>query len=569
MPRGLLIAVFVASCVAPVHGQNQPADVSIQSNEGQALSRPTTADQVVERIIAREHNEISTIRSYHPLVETYIQEEKADNPAGSPPVRDHYFLGQANLANGVVSDTILTQGHPDALNPLSHVSSLFKAGFVPEGFLQMIYLDANDFDLRHYRFDYVRQEFVGDVKCAVFDITPLPKSGRGRFNGRIWAEEQDYTIVRFNGTYTAGNHGINGYQMHFDSWRENVQPGLWLPAYVYAREAKTKYVMGGHVRFVAQTRLWGYDLARASHDSDLSELTVESPSVQDAAGAEQDRGPVEAERDWQQEATLNVLDDLQRNGFVSPPGEVDKLLDTVLNNLEVTNNMNIEPEPHCRVLLTSSLELFSIGHTIVLSRGLIDVLPDEASLAAMIAQELADMIVTDRSVDMYGFPDETQVATVDVLSHFSFQDSPAEIQRASEKAAEILKNSPYKDNLGNAGLFLKQLDAESKSLSALINPHLGNRVHLAQQLMAAAPPLQPNKVDQIAALPIGARLRLDPWTDRLALLKAKPVPLYGAWEKMPFGITPFMPFLTSQQLDERRQGGEGAASGRSTIEHPH
>ena len=56
---------------------------------------------------------------------------------------------------------------------------------------------------------------------------------------------------------------------------------------------------------------------------------------------------------------------------------MDKTLETVVNNLEVTNNLDIDV--HCRVMLTSTLETFSIGHTIVISRGLLDVLPDEAS----------------------------------------------------------------------------------------------------------------------------------------------------------------------------------------------
>ncbi len=68
----------------------------------------------------------------------------------------------------------------------------------------------------------------GEVRCVVFDVTPLPKSGKGRFKGRIWAEDQNYTIVRFNGVYTP-LAGINGFNLHFDSWRMNVQPGLWLP----------------------------------------------------------------------------------------------------------------------------------------------------------------------------------------------------------------------------------------------------------------------------------------------------------------------------------------------------
>jgi hypothetical protein len=505
-----------------------------------------TVNQVVDRIVAREHEEDAIIRHYKPLIETYIQDMKPDAQLGMVPVHDHYFLGQADLAKGVVDNNMLAakKSRWAAYNPLFHVSGFFKADFVPDGFLQMIYIDTNGFDRQHYRFDYVRQEFLGDVKCFVFDVTPLPKSGRGRFEGRIWVESHDYTIVRFNGVYTP-SRGINGYNLHFDSWRMNMQPGLWLPAVVFSQEANMKDLFGGHVHFRAQTRLWGYDLANASRETEFSQLTIESPAVQDRAAAQQqDRSPVEAERQWQHEAEENVLDRLQAVGLLAPPGQVDKVLDTVENNLEVSNNLDIEPQVHCRVLLTSTLESFAIGHTIVLSRGLIDVLPDEASLATVIAQDLADLISTDPLMDQYGFNDVTNVSTLDVLNRFSFRQSPQQQQQSAQKALQLLEKSPYQGKLGNAGLFLKQLAEESKALSSLINPSLGNGVYLGQQLMTSAPQLQPGKIDQIAALPIGARLKVDPWDDVVSLLEAKPVPLYSAREKMPLEVTPFMPYLT-------------------------
>jgi hypothetical protein len=178
---------------------------------------------------------------------------------------------------------------------------------------------------------------------------------------------------------------------------------------------------------------------------------------------------------------------------------------------------------------------------------LIDVLPDEASLATMLAQELAQIIVTKPSTDQWGFNDTTNVSTVEALNHFSFRDTPADIQAANAKAVELLKNSPYKDKLGPATLFLKQLQAEQKELTALINPHLGNGVALGSALAATGPALQPDKLDQISALPIGARVKLDPWSDRVELLKSKPVALLSAREKMPFEVTPFMPYLTRYQ----------------------
>lgn len=541
--KNLCFPILIAGVLAGTPGARA------QSNEPTSTGPVTTVNQAIDRIIAREHEEVAIIRHYKPLIETYVQDMKPDPQLGTVPVKDHYFLGQADLAQGVVDNSILSNRKSgwSSYNPLYHITDMFKGGFVPDGFLQMVYLDATEFNRQHYHFDYVRQEFLGDVKTLVFDVTPLPKSGRGRFDGRIWVENQGYTIVRFNGVYTPVS-GINGYNLHFDSWRVNMQPGLWLPAYIFSQESNMKDVFGAHIHFRAQTRLWGYDLANGSRETLFTQMTIESPTVQDQAAAQQqDRSPVEAERAWQHEAEENVLDRLQKVGLLAPPGQVDKVLDTVENNLEVSNNLDIEPQVHCRVLLTGTLESFAIGHTIVLSRGLIDVLPDEASLATVIAEDLADLIITQPSTDMYGFNDVTNVSALDVLNRFSFRENPEQVQQSNQKAIQLLQKSPYKDKLANAGLFMKQLAAEQSALSSLINPRLGNGVYLAQTLVESAPQLQPEKIDQIAALPIGARIKLDPWDDEVSLLKSKPVPLYSAREKMPFEVTPFMPYLTRYQ----------------------
>jgi hypothetical protein len=556
MGKSLLFSMILAGALTGTARTQQNADqAQPQVGDSTTVGTATTVSQAIERIVAREHDEITTIRRFNPIIETYIQDMKPDKELGAVPVRDHYFLGQAMLAKGIVDISMISKkkGKFDQFNPIAHLGAYFTSSYVPEGFLQMIYIDTSGLDRQHYQFEYVRREFLGDVKCLVFDVTPLPHSGKGRFKGRVWAEDQNYTIVRFNGVYTPVA-GTNGFNLHFDSWRLNLQPGLWLPAFIFSQESELKDFLGKDISYKSQTRLWGYDLKNVSHEEEFSELTVESPTaIQDQAGAQQqDRSPIEAEREWQHEAEVSVLDRLQRSGLLAAPSEVDKVLETVVNNLEVTNNLDIDV--HCRVLLTGTLETFSIGHTIVISRGLLDVLPDEASLAAMLAQELASIIVTKSSSDQWGFSDTTIVSTVETLSHFSFKDNPEQVQITSGKALELLKNSPYKDKLGTAGLFLKQLDAESKSLQALINPHLGNRVSLYTQLINSAPQLQEDKLDQLAALPIGSRVKLDPWSDRVDLLKAKPVPLLSAREKIPFEVTPFMPFLTRYQ----KPGPEGS-----------
>ncbi|HEV2183152.1 MAG TPA: M48 family metalloprotease [Candidatus Acidoferrales bacterium] len=513
-------------------------------------SQPGTEAEVIDRIIAREHQEVATLRHFNPIVETYIQDMRPDAQLGSVPDKDHYYLGEAELSKGVVDRSMLpydSGGWKHKLNPIKDIGNLLGNSYVPSGFLQMIFVDPVYFDKQHYRFDYVRNEFLGSVKCLVFDVTPLPKSGDGRFQGRVWVENQDYSIVRFNGVFVPVARTF-GWNLHFDSWRTNVTPNLWVPSYVYSAESDLKDFPFGHVRYRSQTRLWGYDLKLGNKETEFSDLQIEAAKpIQDQADASKDVSPVMAEREWQREGEDNVIERLQRNGLLAPPGPVDKVLCTVVNNLEVTNNLDIEPEIRCRVLLTSTLEAFTIGHTIVVSRGLLDVLPDEPSLAAVLAHELGAVVTGSQLPDAYSFNDTTMVSTADTMKRMSFRNTQGDEEIAAKKAVELLKNSPYKNQLGTAGLFLKQVAAEQKQLPSLISANLGNRVFMASQLVQAAPALQPMKVDQIAALPLGSRIVLDSWDDTVDLVKTKPVQLLSAREKMPFEVTPFMPYLTRYQ----------------------
>src|SRR5207248_4889153 len=87
--------------------------------------------------------------------------------------------------------------------------------------------------------------------------------------------------------------------------------------------------------------------------------------------------------------------------------------------------------------------------------------------------------------------------------------------------------------------------------SALLTPHLGNSladgkggIERMAALMTSAPALDPNKLDQIPALPLGGRVKLNPWDDHVELIKAAPVAITSARDKMPFEVTPFYPPLT-------------------------
>jgi len=379
------------------------------------------------------------------------------------------------------------------------------------------------------------------VRCLVFDVSPQDKSGKGRFLGRIWVEDQDYNIVRFNGAYSGGGH--SSWYFHFDSWRTNVQPGLWMPSFVYSEEKDLHYAMSKKLDFKAQTRLWGYNLGHSQQEQELSKILVETP-VQDDTKTANDLSPIQAQRSWDRQAEDNVIDRLERIGLVAPKGEVDKVLDTVINNLEVTNNIDVEPDVRCRVMMTSTLESYTVGHTIVLSRGLIDVLPDEASLATMMAHELSHIVLGHRLDSTYAFFDQLLVDDKETFRHFGFARTKDEENAANVEAIKLLNNSPYKGQLGNAGLFLSALSAREKEIPNLVSPHLGNRVPVIGDLKASTPVDQKQNPQMIAALPIGGRVKLDPWNDKLELIKSKPVGTVAEREKMPFEVTPFMPYLT-------------------------
>ena len=505
---------------------------------------PASFDQVLDKIAEREHFFTAQMRHLHPLVETYIQNLKSDRELGMVPVNDQYFLGRIDLSNGTEDRSFM--GQPGFKSRVfSKLTSLYAMKFLPLGFAQMVIVD-DDFQRKFYDFNFVRREFLGEVRCLVIDVQPKEHAGGGRFMGRIWVEDQDYNIVRFNGTYSAASR--YSYYLHFDSWRLNLRPGLWLPAYIYSEESDMHYRMTRSLRFKAQTRLWGYDLQHLGRNEEFTQILVDTPQVHDQSDSGQDAVPVESQRLWERQAEDNAVERLQKIGLLAPEGEVDKVLQTVVNNLVVTNNLEIQPEVRTRVLLTSPLESFTIGHTIVVSRGLLDVLPDEASLAMVMAHELSHIALGHRLDTKLAFNDRMFFSDQETFERMDFGRSASDEDAADKKALELLTNSPYKDKLSNAGLFLKALQDRAPELKHLIRPHLGNSLANGKSLrmsalLNSAPKLDVRKTDQIAALPLGGRIKLDPWSNHIELVKTKPVAILSPQEKMPFEVTPFFPYL--------------------------
>jgi hypothetical protein len=515
----------------------------------QAAAASSSFDQVIDRAVEREHFFMAEMKHLHPLVETYLQNMKQDKEIDAPvPTSDVYFLGRLDMSDGTDDRTFYsptTAGLGKRM--ISKLSNVYSMKFLPLGFAQMVVLDE-DFQRKYYDFTFVRREFLGEVRCVVVDVAPKKDAGKGRFLGRMWIEDQEFNIVRFNGTYYP--HPRASYYLHFDSWRQNLRPGgIWLPSLIYSEESDLKYRMGQTLDYKAQTRLWGYNLKDLRRNSEFTEITVDAPqSVQDQSQKTQDATPIEAQRAWERQAEINVIDRLQQIGLIAPEGEIDKVLQTVVNNVMVTNSLDIQPDIRCRVLMTTPLESFTIGLTFVVSRGMIDVLPDEASLAMILTHELAHIVLGHHLDTKLAFNDRMFFPDERTFQRMDFARDRGEEEAADKKAMELLNNSPYKDKLSNAGLFLKAVQAYAPLLKNLIRPHLGDGLlngdaTRMSALMTASPQFDPKKADQLAALPLGGRVKVDPWNDQLELIKTKPVAITTAAEKMPFEVTPFFPFL--------------------------
>ena len=125
----------------------------------------------------------------------------------------------------------------------------------------------------------------------------------------------------------------------------------------------------------------------------------------------------------------------------------------------------------------------------------------------------------------YAFNDRMLFSDDSTYNNLGFKHIPEEEAAADKKAIELLNNSPYAQKLDNVGLFLKALQSRSPQLNALLTTHLGNpiaengSISRLAALATKGPALDNNKLDQVAALPLGGR------------------------DKMPFEVTPFYPRL--------------------------
>ena len=508
--------LLLAACVECVHGQTQ--------------------DPLIVRMAANENALLASIGKHAPLVETYLQIVSKN---GEAPIMDRYFLHRLDLG-GTIRGTLYDQ--PENSN--SRLSAVWKIAslsvrhaplsFNPSGFVEMLSPDIRGFDPSKFRFQYLRSEFIGSVKTFVYDVVPMKS---GYFRGRFWIEEHGH-LVRFTGTFVGNCSESHPQYMHFDSWRYNVKPSVWLPAAVYVEEPVPGGVLHG------QVRIWGYGLNARLHDPSSS-VTVAVDNAVDRSDDSVDMDSLASLLAWKDLAVSNILDRLERAGILAPHSSFDSVLDQIVINLSVPNDLTFTEPVHCRVILTTPIEATTVGNTILISKGLIETLPNEESIASVVAFELAHLIRSSSVDTRYSFADRTMFPDRKVSRNLSFAHSENEDEKAATVAVDLVKKSMYGDKLGSIGLYYQQMSLGIGKLKELYRPETGDSLispagkpWVLAQFAEKSTQLEPRNLHQLAALPLGSNLVVDPWSGEVRLNNAPRMAPHAADEKRPFEVVP-------------------------------
>jgi hypothetical protein len=545
-----LVAATALPATAAVFGKNKK-----KAEAAYEMRKLTPAQSaLIDKSIAREQVVIKTLRQRAPIVETYIQNMRPDPVMGQIPDSDVHFLARVNFGK-VINDEGYVQDKQDnkgffrhSLGYLTALSGSLHLTYHESGFVQMLLVDSNSYNRQMYTFNFLRNDFLGTIPTVVFDVQPTKKSAVGRFAGRIWIDRNSGNIVRFNGSFSGGEKDVREYY-HFDSWRTNVQDGLWLPTSVYIEESDPKSPQGT-LKFKAVNHIWGYSLKVPQSDADQTDLQVVGAT--DESQQASDISPLQAQRQWVEQAEDNVIDRLYTAGLIDAPSDFDKILEALANNILAYNNVPIDRPIRVRTLLTEPLESLSVGNTILLSKGLLDTTAvptadgaqQMGNLNALLAFQVAHIVLGHHIDTKYAFSDRLMFPTESAFEKLPMHHTDAENAEAAKKAIELLGTKELESGEQYFSLYLQQLQAREKGLKALTDPQIGDGLlrpdgtFWLQGLVAKGPKLNNSDLKQQAAMPLSQFLRRDPWTDQVIKLNTAYEPLLSARDKLPFEITP-------------------------------
>jgi len=538
----------------------------------QQPARKLTAAQsaLIDKSIVREAEVIKVVKERTPLVETYIQNMRPDPVLVQVPESDQHFLGRVDFGKVINDDEYQENPVKDpkdkkiggmfkhSLGYVTGLGSSLRLQFHEAGFVQMLLMDSNSYNRQTYTFTFVRNDFLGSIPTAVFDVAPIGGKSvipgndkkKGRFFGRIWIETHNGNVVRFNGDFAGTEKDYQEFY-HFDSWRTNVQENLWLPTSFYVEESDPRST-SNTLKFKAINHIWGYVLKIPPQQAESTSLEVEGAT--DVSNDAQDVSPLGAQRAWVQQAEDNVVERFFQAGLLDAPSDFDKTLEALAGNILAYNNIAVSRPIRVRTLLTEPLESLAIGNTIIISKSLIDttgvVTQDGAQqmgdLNAILAFQLAHIILGHRLDTKYAFSDRMLFPDTSAFKRIPMHHTAEDNEKAAKKAMELLSAKELVDGQKYFGLYLQQLRSRVVALKALNEPMLGDglvksdtdNAFWMQAIVSKGDKLDMKDLKQQAAMPLSSFLRYDPWTDQVITMHSAFEPILSPADKMPFEVEP-------------------------------
>ncbi len=216
--------------------------VAQDRGEGPLDSAPPkgiSPDEIIQRFAAKE-KEFKQAREQY----TYRQVVKVQTLDG------YTIDGEYQMVSDILFDD---KGH-----------RMEQVVFAPQSSLERIQMTKEDVDdIQHrlpfvltsdeigeYSILYVGQQREDELQTYVFDIAPKQlEKGRRYFQGRIWVDNQDFQIVKTQGTTVPQIHAKQENLFpKFTTWRQQVDGRYWFP--VFTRADDTLHFRQGdvHVR---------------------------------------------------------------------------------------------------------------------------------------------------------------------------------------------------------------------------------------------------------------------------------------------------------------------------------
>ncbi len=465
---------------------------------GQHLVRRTPAvefaglthQQLTNRIFDGEREMIAGLEDTSPLLETYFQSVSPGITAQT--IDDAYFLSRVDFTRGFKQSGGGRRGYQTFLFGQNGASRMVrlnngdKVPVLPDGNLDMLFVDLEDFDADTYNLTDLQRVIWGNRECLLFSVTPETPRDPGRFKGQIWVETSNFRIIRIKGTFTSGSAGRMGLRrffgigsiplfFHFDSTRQEVAPGKWLPSYSFFDENRTWQQIdknaSTNLHYRGHIFIWGYKDAGDGNNTDLN--------------------------------TPDTIARLETERLLASPGVVEDGLDAIVRRIVSANAMTV-PDIDCRVLLTTPIEMFNIGHTIILSRGLLNIVPNDSVIPVLLAYEIADMLFRKSGIA-----------------------PPSSGAALWQKATAMSDKAGYSNGVPYTSLLLSQLAQHSRSIPNLVRARFSPSLFdIARGLSASSPTSIP--AESAPPLILRGRYTIDSWSSSL---NVRNIPVDGVTAK--------------------------------------